>query len=217
MKRYLAGEKTKQKLYETCEKHFYEKGFNESNIRDISNEANINKGSFYYYFDSKFAIGSKICESMGMDCMKITNILLGEDNDDLLLHFIANVKLYWKILYQDPKLLIFYAEITQMITTTNKHDPEVHRYIQEITGNKLTDKELDIIAQVDIGIKAKLATLAINNPGKYEWKMISNYDILTYLNFFGLDKNLVMSLINKMENLLEKYEIVNDEFKIILK
>lgn len=45
--------KTREKIIETAWKLFYEKGFGETTINDILREADIAKGTFYYYFRSK--------------------------------------------------------------------------------------------------------------------------------------------------------------------
>ena len=44
---------TREKIINTAWKLFYEKGFGETTINDILREADISKGTFYYYFRSK--------------------------------------------------------------------------------------------------------------------------------------------------------------------
>jgi AcrR family transcriptional regulator len=44
---------TREKIINTAWKLFYEKGFGETTINDIIREADISKGTFYYYFRSK--------------------------------------------------------------------------------------------------------------------------------------------------------------------
>lgn len=52
-KRKQMALKTREKIYESALKVINEKGYNNVNIEDITNEANVAKGSFYTYFDSK--------------------------------------------------------------------------------------------------------------------------------------------------------------------
>ena len=44
---------TREKIIKTAWKLFYEEGFAETTINDIISEADISKGTFYYYFNSK--------------------------------------------------------------------------------------------------------------------------------------------------------------------
>ena len=44
---------TREKIINTAWKLFYEEGFGETTINDILREADISKGTFYYYFRSK--------------------------------------------------------------------------------------------------------------------------------------------------------------------
>lgn len=44
---------TREKIINTAWKLFYEKGFGDTSINDIIREADISKGTFYYYFRSK--------------------------------------------------------------------------------------------------------------------------------------------------------------------
>lgn len=44
---------TREKIIKTAWKLFYEEGFAETTINDIIREADISKGTFYYYFNSK--------------------------------------------------------------------------------------------------------------------------------------------------------------------
>ena len=44
---------TREKIIKTAWKLFYDEGFAETTINDIIREADISKGTFYYYFNSK--------------------------------------------------------------------------------------------------------------------------------------------------------------------
>ena len=47
---------TKNKLLQIGAKHIHLKGFNNTGLQEILKEANVPKGSFYFYFKSKEAI-----------------------------------------------------------------------------------------------------------------------------------------------------------------
>jgi TetR/AcrR family transcriptional repressor of nem operon len=58
----MSKEKTKDLLLEAGKKTFLEKGYNNSGIESIVQEAGVPKGSFYYYFDSKEDFGLKVLD-----------------------------------------------------------------------------------------------------------------------------------------------------------
>lgn len=54
------GEQTKQCLIETAAKLFLQKGYSNTGINDILQEAELSKGSFYFYFSSKKELGFEV-------------------------------------------------------------------------------------------------------------------------------------------------------------
>lgn len=51
-----APDERRSELIACARKHFYSKGYENTSVRDIVDEAGVAKGTFYYYFDSKQAI-----------------------------------------------------------------------------------------------------------------------------------------------------------------
>lgn len=51
---------TREKILDTAEEIFFEKGFDGARVDEIAKKANVNKASIYYYFESK----EKILESL---------------------------------------------------------------------------------------------------------------------------------------------------------
>lgn len=59
------GEKTLQRICEAAEHIFYKKGYHESSIHDIANEAGVSVGTFYIYFESKLMLYKYLLISYG--------------------------------------------------------------------------------------------------------------------------------------------------------
>jgi AcrR family transcriptional regulator len=55
-KRQLQARETKNKIYSSAVKIINQKGYNNVSIEDITSDANVAKGSFYTYFESKEAL-----------------------------------------------------------------------------------------------------------------------------------------------------------------
>lgn len=63
----MSKEKTKAALLEAGKRIFLAKGYNNSGIEAILQEAGVPKGSFYYYFDSKEDFGLQVLNQFS-DC-----------------------------------------------------------------------------------------------------------------------------------------------------
>jgi AcrR family transcriptional regulator len=61
------GAKTRQKLLDTAEKVFGEKGYFNASIVDITQQANVAQGTFYIYFPSKQAIFEELIKQLSRD------------------------------------------------------------------------------------------------------------------------------------------------------
>jgi TetR/AcrR family transcriptional repressor of lmrAB and yxaGH operons len=70
MKNLTKGEQTKQHLIETAARLFLRKGYSNTGINDILQEADISKGSFYFYFSSKKELGFEVANYYGKKVLK---------------------------------------------------------------------------------------------------------------------------------------------------
>lgn len=55
------GEESKNRIVETAEKLFAEKGFEETSVQDILDELKLSKGGFYHYFATKMELLTEVC------------------------------------------------------------------------------------------------------------------------------------------------------------
>ena len=62
---------TREKIINTAWKLFYEEGFGETTINDILREADISKGTFYYYFRSKDDLLSTLSEILDREYQRL--------------------------------------------------------------------------------------------------------------------------------------------------
>lgn len=70
------NEQRLEEILDTCEKLFYEKGYNDTTIIDIIDAVGIAKGTFYYYFKSKEEIMNAVIKRyVEQECAKLHVIL----------------------------------------------------------------------------------------------------------------------------------------------
>ena len=91
---YMSKEKTKDLLLEAGKKTFLEKGYNNSGIEAILQEAGVPKGSFYYYFGSKEDFGLKVLDRFAECIGERQERILSDDSVpplDRLRHYFESV------------------------------------------------------------------------------------------------------------------------------
>ena len=76
----MSKEKTKDLLLEAGKKTFLEKGYNNSGIEAILQEAGVPKGSFYYYFGSKEDFGLRVLDRFAECIGERQERILGDES-----------------------------------------------------------------------------------------------------------------------------------------
>lgn len=56
-------------LLDCAQRLFFSRGYDNTTVNDIINEAGLSKGAFYHYFDSKSALLEALAVRMAQDCM----------------------------------------------------------------------------------------------------------------------------------------------------
>ncbi len=68
----IKGEKSKEQLIKSAAHLFFQKGYNATGLNEIINQAELTKGSFYFYFTSKKDLAMAVAEYY--DRLKINDI-----------------------------------------------------------------------------------------------------------------------------------------------
>lgn len=109
---YKKSSATKQNIIESAIKLFNEKGYYETNIKDIAKEANIVHSSIYYYFKNKENIALEILDDI---LEKIENAALEiyKEKNNLLLNWMVGYILYFKYIALNKATQAAYYDIIQ--------------------------------------------------------------------------------------------------------
>ncbi len=147
------GEITFNKLTQSAEENFYQKGYHETSISDITRSAHVALGTYYVYFQDKLSVYKYLLLQYSHDIRK--NIALSirglEDRREIeraglksFLVYISEHKhiynIIWESLYIDKQLFVDYytnfahAYETQIIDAQNKQemkqfDPQIASYL----------------------------------------------------------------------------------------
>jgi len=75
------GENNRQRIVNAADQLFYQRGYNQTSFRDISNETGIPRGNFYYYFKTKEEILGAVVESRVNDFEEILSSCNDKSDD----------------------------------------------------------------------------------------------------------------------------------------
>lgn len=164
---------TREKIINTAWKLFYEEGFGETTINDIIREADISKGTFYYYFRSKDDLLGTLSEILDREYQRLE----GEEPEGLS----CFDKLIW-LNYEvhsfmertiDYRLLsyLYSAQIVkESFSALLNRNRYYYRYIERIMDEGRRNGELidtmsvsDMVRYFSMGERALVTEWCMNN------------------------------------------------------
>lgn len=155
---YLTGEQTKRKIFKESKKLFYKNGFTETTYDDISNAAKVNRALIPYHFKSKQVLGQevycKIIEEFQNEIDSILDISQFTPDFTSILHAVS----YYRLLENNARFSRFVFQLLSDETTpifTRDNEKELLVNLGS-RFSRFSDTELDILAQMNIGIKKEL-------------------------------------------------------------
>lgn len=109
---YKKSAETRKKIIDTTTKLFTEKGYYNTNIKDIAKEANIVHSSIYYYFKNKESIAREIFDNI---IQKIDDLVseIYKEKPDLLLNLMIKYILIFKYIALNKATQAIYYDIVQ--------------------------------------------------------------------------------------------------------
>ena len=109
---YKKSAVTRQSIIESAAKLFTEKGYYQTNIKDIAKEAGIAHPCVYYYFDNKENIARQIYDETAERIMASTKELC-EDSQDLLLSAMIEYLLVFKHIAMNKTTQAVFYDLVQ--------------------------------------------------------------------------------------------------------
>ncbi|MDO5431211.1 TetR/AcrR family transcriptional regulator [Eubacterium sp. AM05-23] len=116
MANYKNGLETKESLYQSAKKIFYQKGYDKTTVKDIITDARTKQGLLNYYFGAKENLAVQIYKDFCNDvvfCVDEKKDELGSLPRGLLLDMIG-YRAYFKALFTDDAVMRFYAEVSKL-------------------------------------------------------------------------------------------------------
>lgn len=105
---YKKSAETRQKIVDATKKLFQEKGYYNTNIKDIAKEVNVAHPCIYYYFKNKESIAREIFDTIVEKIIKLSNEIYDEYPDRLLNTMVSYICLFKYIATSKITQAVFY-------------------------------------------------------------------------------------------------------------
>lgn len=203
---YKKSKETKDRILTTAKRLFYEQGFDNTSLRQICKDSNINHSLIYYYFENgKYGIGQFLNNQHTRNCLKAVSKYYPYQSNYLLFQLLF-IRFKFREILQDTRDFECYIGTWQLI------QPNHYIFIDTYS----IAKELKLATNFDEVKKAVFMSDYIWN-GLYESKkkgdlLISDKEIrdltdLTRWMNLGLNKDFLLTEIAKAEALLNDIPI----------
>lgn len=112
---FTAGQDTKQKIYDTARRLFYQRGYLKTTLAAISQESGINSAMVSYYFDSKANLALAVFAEYMQDTKNLVGELLPSvsERSDLMFQTAVEVRVHVKNMQSFYQLGRFLHELNQ--------------------------------------------------------------------------------------------------------
>lgn len=216
MVQYQSGIKTKRNIYLASEKLFYENGYKNTTITNITDYANANRGSFYHHYQNKLQLGIQTHSNFESRNSRIKS-LFGSIIDNAIDNAIGvclNVKTFWYLFFHDEKIRRFSVELAhESVLQINKNTFFYNVCIQ-LSKKQFTDKQMDFISITNIGLGRQLNIDIYSHTNEYTYGEVSDYYMSTMFRLFDIDQDIIEHILLRSKELFSKCIVTNEGFYV---
>lgn len=227
MGNYKNGIETKNTLFQSCQKLFYEKGYLNTTVKDIVSDANSKLGLFTYYFNSKEAVAHKIYRDFVYQIpQKLKSVMEDEYPQDFLLIDMTEFRAFFLCIHANPQIAQFYLEMsyTDAFIQTTKEVAQtfIRQMMEEYNTDNLntmlwTPHYFQSVTSLTSGMEVQFFRDLIR--GQVEMSFDDGIDMYLeeYYRFLLKDLSLIKKSLRKSRHLLRDYSFkVLPDFQVII-
>lgn len=212
MGQYQAGIKTKRNIFYASEKLFYQKGYSDTTITNITDLAKSNRGSFYHHYENKLQLGVLVHSNFASRNTRITSFF-GNTIDDAT-GVCLSVKTFWYLFFLDEKIRRFATELANENVLQIKEDPFIFNACQKLSRKKFSPKQMKFISITNIGLSRQLNIDAFTHSDEYDYNDVSDYYMSTLFRLFDIEQETIERILLKSNQLFSKCLISNQGFYV---
>lgn len=155
----------KKEILDAAKRSFFEKGYENTSMADISNELNVTQGLCYRYFKSKQELFNMAIDDYAKECSKRFISIM--DNKEI--NYIDRIKALFNI----------------MIELDNPN--EINLYLHKVENQRIHE-ELELNIVNNIAVSAKQFFLELHNEGYIKIDNVNCFSNFLVYGLFGLLK-----------------------------
>ena len=121
-------EETVQKILDTAERLFIEKGYDRASLQDIIQETGLSKGAIYHHFSSKEDIFYSVCDRIGQRNAAI----LRKVRDDETLNGLEKLRRIFKVSLQPERQAKIFCMMPYLLDNAKFLATEMRSIFQEV-------------------------------------------------------------------------------------
>lgn len=212
MKRYKKSDDTKEKILLAARSLFYDLGYHETSVKNISDMAEVNRALISYHFGSKgelaFTVANEMVKNMRNQLIQ-TYKKLGEE-PELLVQLGAEFRHFARLREENPNYMRFMVELSwdNIMTYSSGHGGfEITDRVCEKYGLAYDDNEKKI---VHFSIASTIGTFIILHNKELlscAADFLAEKQIEMYLKIFGFNNEFIDIVKKKSDELFHMVDL----------
>lgn len=216
MGQFIKGIQTKQMLYDTAKRLFYEKGYADTTVKDIVSEAGAKLGTFTYHYSSKESLAADIYRSFIYELNKVISQTLSEVQKECapLTREVTEYRAFFKAITSSSHIRQFYIDICDTLSFKDISYSMNRQYIsncislEPICEEQFDLVKLDALTSMVSGMEVRyLYDLFLNRLSYSDLEQAIDTFLYYYYGFFINHKDLLNQVIMESRTISSKIEI----------
>ena len=224
MANYKNGLETKESLYQSAKKIFYQKGYDKTTVKDIITDARTKQGLLNYYFGAKENLAVQIYKDFCNDvvfCVDERKAELGSMPRGLLFDMIG-YRAYFKALFTDASVTRFYAEVSKLpLFARSMLDLRDYFFNLELEGEaypRLKERRyFEYLKSLTVGMEIQVFRDVLEKQIDLELQDAVDWFFFDYYSFLFTDGDYIHENIEKSRKVVSRFTFeISPVFEISL-
>lgn len=201
---YSKSEKVRENILKTAKKQFYQFGFDNTTIRGIAKEANLNPSLAYYHFKGKYDIAHIIIDEYHLKVKKIFEDRYADSVKDPFLRLLVLYRYGLREIYENNRDLDFYISVYQN-SYYDRSLVDEFRQVADCYLNNVSDEQLNIVAIATSASWGHLYTdpdIPFNENFSHR-VILDAIDVMRWV-YLGFERSFVLDKLDESYEILDK-------------
>ncbi len=201
---YSKSEKVREAILKTAKKQFYQFGFDNTTIRGIAKEANLNPSLAYYHFKGKYDIAHIIIDEYHLKVKKIFEDEYADSIEDPFLKLLVLYRYGLREIYENDRDLDFYISVYQN-SYYDRSLVEEFRQVADCYLSNVSDEQINIVAIATSASWGHLYTdpdIPFNENFSHR-VILDAIDVMRWV-YLGFERSFVLNKLDESYVLLDK-------------